>query len=80
FQYLKRFQQGCDLDTFCYEALSVEGCPAEWVQLFLLHCGIMDPSWAELRNFTCFLNVQLRDCEASDFCKPEFVQDTLRGF
>ncbi|XP_061866845.1 E3 ubiquitin-protein ligase RNF213 isoform X2 [Colius striatus] len=80
FQYLKRFDQGHNLDTFCYEELSVEGSPAECLQQFLLHCGITDPSWSELRNFTWFLNVQLRDCEASVFCNPAFVQDTLQGF
>lgn len=80
FQYLRRFDQGCDLDTFCYEELVVEGSPAECLQQLLLHCGIADPSWAELRNFTWFLNVQLRDCEASVFCNPDFVQDTLKGF
>ncbi|KAM6119107.1 E3 ubiquitin-protein ligase RNF213 [Phoenicopterus ruber ruber] len=80
FQYLKRFHQGYNLDTFCYEAHSVEGSPAECLQQFLLHCGITDPSWSELRNFTWFLNVQLRDCEASIFCNPDFVQDTLQGF
>ncbi|XP_074967750.1 E3 ubiquitin-protein ligase RNF213 [Phalacrocorax aristotelis] len=80
FQYLKRFDQGCNLDMFCYEAHSVEGNTAECLQQFLLHCGITDPSWSELRNFTWFLNVQLRDCEASDFCNPVFVQDTLQGF
>ncbi|NWR35850.1 RN213 ligase, partial [Tachuris rubrigastra] len=80
FQYLKRFDQRCNLDTFRYEAHSVEGSPAECLQLLLLYCGIMDPSWAELHNFTCFLNIQLRDCEASVFCNPDFVQDTLRGF
>ncbi|KAM7035519.1 E3 ubiquitin-protein ligase RNF213 [Acridotheres tristis] len=80
FQYLKRFDQGCDLDMFWYEELSVEGSPAECLQLFLLHCGVVDPSWAELRNFTWFLNIQLRDCEHSDFCNPAFVQDTLKGF
>ncbi|XP_033923494.1 LOW QUALITY PROTEIN: E3 ubiquitin-protein ligase RNF213 [Melopsittacus undulatus] len=80
FQYLRRFDQGCNLDTFCYIANSVEGSPAECLQQFLLHCGITDPSWSELRNFTWFLNTQLRDCEASDFCNPDFVQDTLQGF
>ncbi|XP_021270744.1 E3 ubiquitin-protein ligase RNF213 isoform X1 [Numida meleagris] len=80
FQYLRRFDNGYNLDTFCYEAHSVEGSPAECLQLFLLHCGVMDPSWSELRNFASFLNVQLRDCEASVFCNPEFVQDTLQGF
>ncbi|XP_068007364.1 E3 ubiquitin-protein ligase RNF213 isoform X3 [Melanerpes formicivorus] len=80
FQYLKRFDQGLNLDTFWYEAHSVEGSPAECLQLFLLHCGITDPSWSELRNFAWFLNVQLRDCEASVFCNPDFVEDTLQGF
>ncbi|KAM6403591.1 E3 ubiquitin-protein ligase RNF213-like [Rhynochetos jubatus] len=80
FQYLKRFDQGCNLDTFHYKAHSVEGNPAQCLQQFLLHCGITDPSWSELRNFTWFLNVQLRDCEASVFCNPDFVQDTLHGF
>ncbi|KAM9281709.1 E3 ubiquitin-protein ligase RNF213 isoform 3-T4 [Morus bassanus] len=80
FQYLKRFDQGYNLDTFCYKSRSVEGNPAECLQQFLLHCGITDPSWSELRNFTWFLNVQLRDCEASDFCNPDLIQDTLQGF
>uniref|UniRef100_A0A663EII0 RING-type E3 ubiquitin transferase n=1 Tax=Aquila chrysaetos chrysaetos TaxID=223781 RepID=A0A663EII0_AQUCH len=80
FQYLKRLDQGNNLDTFFYEVHSVEGSPAECLQHFLLHCGITDPSWSELRNFAWFLNVQLRDCEASVFCNPDFVQDTLQGF
>ncbi|XP_049669068.1 E3 ubiquitin-protein ligase RNF213 isoform X5 [Accipiter gentilis] len=80
FQYLKRLDQGYSLDTFFYEVHSVEGSPAECLQHFLLHCGITDPSWSELRNFAWFLNVQLRDCEASVFCNPDFVQDTLQGF
>ncbi|PKU34399.1 hypothetical protein llap_15296 [Limosa lapponica baueri] len=80
FQYLKRYDQGHNLDTFYYKEGSVEGSPAECLQQFLLHCGITDPSWSELRNFTWFLNVQLRDCEDSVFCNPDFVQDTLRGF
>ncbi|XP_074870414.1 E3 ubiquitin-protein ligase RNF213 isoform X2 [Carettochelys insculpta] len=80
FQYLKRFDRGDNLDLFCYEQGSVEGTPAECLQLFLIHCGVMDPTWSELRNFAWFLNVQLRDCEASVFCNPNFVQDTLQGF
>ncbi|NWR66304.1 RN213 ligase, partial [Bucorvus abyssinicus] len=80
FQYLRRFDQGCNLDRFCYEPGCVEGSPAECLQHFLLHCGVIDPSWSELRNFTWFLNIQLRDCEYSVFCNPDFVQDTLQGF
>lgn len=80
FQYLRRFNVGNDLDTFEYEEGSVEGTPAECLQLFLIHCGVIDPSWSELRNFACFLNIQLKNCETSVFCKPCFVQDTLQGF
>uniref|UniRef100_A0A8C3XRT9 RING-type E3 ubiquitin transferase n=1 Tax=Chelydra serpentina TaxID=8475 RepID=A0A8C3XRT9_CHESE len=80
FQYLKRFERGDNLDMFCYEEGSVEGTPVECLQLFLIHCGVIDPTWSELRNFAWFLNVQLRDCEASVFCNPAFVQDTLQGF
>ncbi|KAF3846324.1 hypothetical protein F7725_003402 [Dissostichus mawsoni] len=41
----------------------------------------MDPSWAELRNFAWFLNLQLKDCESSVFCDPELTGDTgLTGF
>ncbi|XP_075760215.1 E3 ubiquitin-protein ligase RNF213 isoform X4 [Pelodiscus sinensis] len=80
FQYLKRFDRGDNLDMFCYEKGSVEGTPVECLQLFLIHCGVIDPTWSELRNFAWFLNVQLRDCEASVFCNPAFIQDTLQGF
>ncbi|NWH58227.1 RN213 ligase, partial [Geococcyx californianus] len=80
FQYLERYHQGCNLDKFRYIPHSVEGSPAKCLQQLLLHCGIADPSWSELRNFTCFLNAQLRDCENSDFCNPAFIQDTLQGF
>ncbi|XP_075712304.1 E3 ubiquitin-protein ligase RNF213 isoform X2 [Rhinoderma darwinii] len=79
FQYLIRFDRKQNLDTFTYNG-SVEGNPAECLQIFLLHCGIIDPSWSELRNFAWFLNLQLKDCESSDFCNFEFVGDTLQGF
>ncbi|XP_053308819.1 E3 ubiquitin-protein ligase RNF213 [Spea bombifrons] len=80
FQYLVRFQQNRNLDAFIYRKGSVEGTPATCLQMFLLYCGMIDPSWSELRNFTWFLNLQLKDCESSTFCNPEFVGDTLQGF
>ncbi|XP_072501344.1 E3 ubiquitin-protein ligase RNF213 isoform X2 [Notamacropus eugenii] len=80
FQYLKRFYQGQNLDMFQYKPGSIEGTPEECLQQLLIHCGIMDPSWSELQNFSRFLNYQLRDCEASLFCNPAFTGDTLRGF
>uniref|UniRef100_A0A8C7KKT6 RING-type E3 ubiquitin transferase n=1 Tax=Oncorhynchus kisutch TaxID=8019 RepID=A0A8C7KKT6_ONCKI len=78
YQYLTRFHRGENLDSFNYQR--VEGTHAECLQMLFIYCGIMDPSWAELKNFAGFLNLQLLDCETSDFCNFEFVGDTLRGF
>ncbi|XP_034559632.1 E3 ubiquitin-protein ligase rnf213-alpha-like isoform X2 [Notolabrus celidotus] len=78
YQYLTRFHNNNSLDNFTYHG--VEGTHAECLQILLIYCGIIDPSWAELRNFVWFLNFQLQDCENSVFCKSEFVEDTLQGF
>ncbi|KAM3924826.1 E3 ubiquitin-protein ligase RNF213-like [Leptodactylus fuscus] len=80
FQYLIRFDTKQNLDKFEYIIGSVEGDPAKCLQIFLLYCGIIDPSWSELRNFAWFLNLQLRDCESSVFCDFELIGDTLPGF
>ncbi|XP_034002602.1 E3 ubiquitin-protein ligase rnf213-alpha-like isoform X2 [Trematomus bernacchii] len=78
YQYLSRFYNNSNLDNFTY--LGIEGTHAQFLQILLFYCGILDPSWAELRNFVWFLNLQLQDSENSVFCKPEFVGDTLLGF
>lgn len=80
YQYLTRFQKCVDLDAFTYERDKVEGSHTECLQVLLMHCGITDPSWAELRNFAWFLNLQLQDCENSDFCKAALTGDILTGF
>ncbi|KAM5272726.1 E3 ubiquitin-protein ligase RNF213 [Ctenodactylus gundi] len=80
YQYLRRFHQKENLDSFQYQAGSVEGSPEECLQHLLIYCGVLSPSWSELRNFARFLNCQLRDCEASVYCNADFVGDTLRGF
>uniref|UniRef100_H0WTB7 E3 ubiquitin-protein ligase RNF213 n=1 Tax=Otolemur garnettii TaxID=30611 RepID=H0WTB7_OTOGA len=80
YQYLKRFHENQNLDMFQYQEGSVEGTPEECLQHFLIYCGVINPSWSELRNFARFLNYQLRDCEASPFCDPIVIGDTLRGF
>ncbi|XP_068134510.1 E3 ubiquitin-protein ligase RNF213-like [Hyperolius riggenbachi] len=80
YQYLIRFYEKKDLDTFEYIEGCVEGDPASCLQMFLIYCGIVDPSWSELRNFAWFLNLQLKDCESSVFCNYEIVGDTLQGF
>ncbi|XP_013865501.1 E3 ubiquitin-protein ligase RNF213 [Austrofundulus limnaeus] len=78
YQYLKRFHNHADLDVITFQG--VEGSHVECLQMLLMYCGIMDPSWAELRNFTWFLNLQLKDCETSVFCDATFTGDTLSGF
>lgn len=78
YQYLTRFYNHSNLDEFTYQG--VEGSHVECLQMLLMYCGIMDPSWAELRNFAWFLNLQLKDCETSVFCDATFTGDTLHGF
>uniref|UniRef100_A0A4W5LLN5 RING-type E3 ubiquitin transferase n=1 Tax=Hucho hucho TaxID=62062 RepID=A0A4W5LLN5_9TELE len=78
YQYLTRSHNHINLDSFMYSG--VEGTHVKCLQLLLLYCGIKDPSWAELRNFTWFLNIQLRDCETSVFCDASITGDTLQGF
>ncbi|XP_075066136.1 E3 ubiquitin-protein ligase RNF213 [Mixophyes fleayi] len=80
YQYLIRFDQRQNLDTFVYTKSHVEEDPMRCLQIFLLYCGIFDPSWSELRNFAWFLNLQLKDYENSVFCNFEHVGDTLPGF
>uniref|UniRef100_A0A670HUU1 RING-type E3 ubiquitin transferase n=1 Tax=Podarcis muralis TaxID=64176 RepID=A0A670HUU1_PODMU len=80
YQYLRRSSRGDCLDTFQYKEGSVEGTPEECLQMLLIHCGVIDPSWSELRNFAWFLNLQLRNCETSVFCNTAFVHDVLHGF
>ncbi|MEQ2249108.1 hypothetical protein ILYODFUR_026008 [Ilyodon furcidens] len=78
YQYLKHFHNNDNLDNFTYKG--IEGTHSNCLQIFLFYCGVLDPSWAELRNFVWFLNFQLQDCENSVFCNVEFVGDTLQGF
>ncbi|KAM9780063.1 E3 ubiquitin-protein ligase rnf213-alpha-like [Neosynchiropus ocellatus] len=78
YQYLIRFNQRHNLDGFTSKG--VEGSHVECLQMLLMYCGILDPSWAELRNFAWFLNLQLKDCETSDFCNSELTGDILAGF
>ncbi|KAG8579470.1 hypothetical protein GDO81_010907 [Engystomops pustulosus] len=80
YQYLIRFDRGENLDTFTYTHGNVEGDPLNCLKMFLLYCDIADPAWSELRNFAWFLNLQLKDCESSVFCKFEHVGDSLPGF
>ncbi|XDV44192.1 hypothetical protein PO909_012516 [Leuciscus waleckii] len=80
YQYLKRFNRNFNLDHFKYQADSVEGDSVDCLHHLLSNYGLNDPSWAELKHFTWFLNLQLKDCENSLFCDPDFLADNLSGF
>uniref|UniRef100_A0A3B4TK13 RING-type E3 ubiquitin transferase n=1 Tax=Seriola dumerili TaxID=41447 RepID=A0A3B4TK13_SERDU len=80
YQYLRRYYQNQNLDHFKYQVGSRLGDPVDCLTYFLRYCGMQDPSWAELKNFSWFLNVQLKDCENSIFCDPDFLADQLPGF
>lgn len=80
YQYLRRFNRNENLDNFKYKAGSVEGNKVDCLHHLLSNCGLEDPSWAELKHFTWFLNLQLRDCENSGFCDPNFFGSILTGF
>lgn len=80
YQYLKLYRTKQNLDHFNYQTGSQVGDPVDCLNHFLLYCGMQDPSWAELKNFSWFLNVQLKDCENSVFCDPDFLAEQLPGF
>lgn len=80
YQYLKRYKQNENLDHFSYQKGSRKGDPTDCLSLFLSYCGMKDPSWGELKNFSWFLNAQLKDCENSVFCDRDFLADQLPGF
>ncbi|CAL8240472.1 unnamed protein product [Gadus morhua 'NCC'] len=78
YQFLKLFYSKQNLDPFKYQ--EVKGNPQECLKYLLYYCGMPDPSWAELKHFSWFLNVQLKDCENSFFCDRDFLVDQLLGF
>ena len=42
-------------------------------------CGVVDPSWMELKHFLNFLDAQFEDCERSIFCNVA-CKNELPGF
>ncbi|CAK6965023.1 E3 ubiquitin-protein ligase rnf213-beta isoform X3 [Scomber scombrus] len=80
YQYLKRYKNNQNLDHFKYQEGYSEVNHIDCLRHFLEYCGMKDPSWAELKNFSWFLNVQLKDCESSVFCDPDVLADQMPGF
>ena len=46
---------------------------------FSSSCGLHDPSWAKIRHFVEFLNIQLLSCDGSLFSDEAFVGDVMPG-
>ncbi|XP_063077858.1 E3 ubiquitin-protein ligase rnf213-beta [Engraulis encrasicolus] len=80
YQYLRQFNRNANLDRFKYVEGSVEGNHVDCLHHLLANCGLREPSWAELKHFTWFLNLQLKDCEHSIFCDADFFAEHLPGF
>ncbi|KAF5886723.1 E3 ubiquitin-protein ligase, partial [Clarias magur] len=80
YQYFKTYRLKPDhLESFSFNPRAVEDSPKEWLECLLQFCDIKNPSWGELRNFTHFLNSQLKKCEQSVFCSAA-LKDDLTGF
>ncbi|KAI6647051.1 E3 ubiquitin-protein ligase [Oopsacas minuta] len=80
--YLKLLEKGVDLDTFVFQP-SVTYDRVDHIDCLnrsLKHCGIAQPSWSEVRNFTSFLNKQLTDCDNSDYCQSGVMGQEWKGF
>ncbi|KAL5009497.1 hypothetical protein ScPMuIL_011802, partial [Solemya velum] len=75
YQYLRILEnEGANIDPS-----KSEGDMEECLLLLLRHCGVRNPSWAEIHHFVRFLTTQLEDFEKSDFCGKAAEQD-LPGF
>ncbi|KAL3881514.1 hypothetical protein ACJMK2_027946, partial [Sinanodonta woodiana] len=77
YQYLSRLDQGRVIDDV--NPSVPWGTPADCLRVLLSHCGVPDPSWAELHHFVWFFNTQLRGFEKSSFCSAA-VTRVLPGF
>ena len=80
--YLKRLETGENLDNFIFQQSEAIGRIGhiDCLKLSLKHCGINQPSWAEIRNFTSFLDKQLSDCDNSVYCQSEEMEKEWNGF
>lgn len=54
-----------------------KGTMKDCITTILKHCCVQEPTWAEVSNFTSFLNYQMKMCNDSDFSN---CQDDLPGF
>ncbi|WAR16700.1 R213A-like protein, partial [Mya arenaria] len=77
YHYLKRLDSKLNFKKF--EPSTPKGNQAECLEIILRHCGIPNPSWAELHHFVWFLNTQLIGFENNIFVGEAAAKD-LPGF
>ena len=80
--YLKELENGLNLDTFIFQPSRIIGRVSNinLLNIILKNCGIVHPSWAEVRNFVSFLDKQLWDCDNSDYCQSGLMGQDWKGF
>ena len=80
--YLKRMENRNNLDKFVYNSSEVfeRSSHLDCLNQSIKYCGIVRPSWAEVRNFASFLDKQLSDCDKSDYCQSDIVKQEWIGF
>ncbi|KAI6647050.1 E3 ubiquitin-protein ligase [Oopsacas minuta] len=79
--YLKTLDIGQNLDSFVFKKTrKFKFDHIERLNRTLENCGIAQPSWAEVRNFTNFLDKQLLDCDKSVYCKSKIMGQEWNGF
>ena len=80
--YLKELENSMNLDTFIFQPSEIIGRVSHInnLNIILKNCGIVHPSWAEVRNFVSFLDKQLLDCDNSDYCQSGLMGQDWKGF
>ena len=80
YAYLKLFENGLDLDNYIFQQSGYLEKASKILVILLRYCGIVHPSWAEVRNFVSFLDEQLSDCDNSDYCQSGIMGQDWKGF
>ena len=80
--YLKRMETGENIDNFIFQQSGEIDRIGhiDCLKVSLKNCRINQPSWAEVRNFTSFLDKQLSDCDNSDYCQSGIMEQEWKGF
>ena len=81
YAYLKELESGGNLDIFTFQPnIREKFVHVDTLSIIFKYCGIVKPSWAELRNFVSFLDKQLSDCDQSDYCVFGIMEQEWKGF